>query len=128
MIKELYYWMMYFLGKDGKKTEIFGHNSYLLISMLVAFNILTVAIVISYLFNVKLKELGIDKQTTQLIGITFGVIVIGFNHFYLYKNQNKICQKYDELKGRRRVTGMILFWVYVIASIILLFTLGPALT
>jgi hypothetical protein len=127
MIKEMYYWMMYFIGKIGK-TEIFGYNSYLLISMLVGFNIVTIVIVVSYLFNVQLKELGIDKQTTQFIGITFGLAVVVANYFYLYKNQKKICQKYDELKGRRKVLGMIFFWVYVIASAVLLFTLGPALT
>jgi len=124
----MYYWLMYFLRKDGRKTELFGHNSYLLISMLVVFNIFTIAIVISYFFNVKLKELGIDKQTTQLIGIAFGVIVIGFNHFYLYKNQNEICKHYDDLSHKRRIKGMIMFWLYVILSISLLFTLGPALT
>ena len=127
MIKEQYYWMMYFLGKIGK-TEIFGYNSYLLISMVVGFNILTIAIVAAFLFNVKLKELGIDKQTAQFIGIVFALAVVIINYFYLYKNQKEICQKYDGLKGGRRMRGMIFFWVYVITSVVLLFTLGPALT
>ena len=123
----MYYWMMYFIGKIGK-SEIFGYNSYLLVSMLIGFNILTIVIVVSYFFGIRLKELGIDKQTTQFIGITFGVVMVGFNHFYLYKNQKNICEKYDKLKGGRRIVGMIYFWVYVILSWWLLFTLGPALT
>lgn len=127
MIKEMYYWMMYFIGKIGK-SEIFGHNSYLLISMLIMFNIITVLIVASYFFNTELKELGIDKPTTQLIGVIFGICMVGFNHFYLYENRKKICEKYDKLKGGRKVAGMICFWIYVVLSCWLLFTLGPALT
>lgn len=128
MIKEMYYWLMFFLGKDGKKTKSFEFDSYLIVSMLVGFNILTILIVIPYFLGIRLKELGIDKPTTQLIGIIFGLLVVITNYFYLYKNHKKICQKYDELKGARRITGMICFWIYALLSFGLLFTLGPALT
>jgi hypothetical protein len=127
MLQEMYYWLMYFLKKIGK-TDMLEFNSYLLICMLVAFNFLTVLIIICFLLHINPKEFGIDRQTTKIAGGIFGVVVVVFNYFYLYKNKDQIGQKYDHLKGPRRIRGMIAFWVYVILSVVLLFTLGPALT
>ena len=60
MLKEMYYWMMYFIGKIGK-TQMFGFNSFLLISMLVFFNILTIVMLFSYVFNINIEQLVLEN-------------------------------------------------------------------
>jgi len=124
MIKEMYYWLMYFLNKIGR-TEMFGFNSYLLICMLLCFNILTFFIIICFLLHIDIKSLITDYKVT---GIVLGLSVIIPNYFILFSKRKQIVEKYDQLPKKRRIKGIILFWIYSIASIPLFFILVANLT
>jgi hypothetical protein len=127
MLQEMYYWMMFYLGKV-KTNDMPKFNAYLLMCLLVSFNIMTILIVIFSSLNIDHRKLLMSRQDTKIIGGTLEIIVFIFNYFYLYKNINQILQKHDKLVGKRRLRGMFFFWIYAIASIVSLFTLGPALT
>ena len=119
MIKEMYYWLMYFLKKIGK-TEMFGFNSYLLICMMLFSNILTLFVLFCFLLNVDIQSLITDYKVT---GIVFGLSVMIHNYFILFTKRKEIVEKYDQLPRKRRIKGMILFWIYSIVSIPLFFVL-----
>ena len=119
MIKEMYYWLMYFLKKIGK-TEMFGFNSYLLICMVLFSNILTLFVLFCFFLDIDIQSLITDYKVT---GIVFGLSVMIPNYFILFTKRKEIVEKYDQLPRKRRIKGMILFWIYSIVSIPLFFVL-----
>ena len=124
MIKEMYYWMMYFLKKIGR-TDMLDFNSFLLIIMLLCFNILTCVILLCFLLKVDIKSLTSDYK---VIGIIFGLSIMIPTYFLLFAKRKEIVEKYDQLPQKRRTKGIILFWIYSIVSIPLFFILVANLT
>jgi hypothetical protein len=124
MIKEMYYWMMYFLQKIGR-TDMLEFNSYLLICMLLFSNILTIIVIFCFLLNADIKSLITDYKVT---GIIFGLSILIPNYFLLFTKRKEIGKKYDQLPQKRRIKGIILFWIYSIVSIPLFFILVANLT
>jgi len=124
MIKEMYYWLMYFLKKIGR-TDMLEFNSYLLICMLLFFNILTFILVVCFLLNIDIKSLISDYKVT---GIIFGLSIIIPNYFILFAKRKEIIEKYDQLSQKSRIKGIIIFWIYSIMSIPLFFILVVNIT
>ena len=124
MIKEMYYWLMYFLKKIGR-TEMLEFNSYLLICILIFANIGSLFEIISFLLKFDIKILSQDRM---LIGIIFGLSIMIPNYFLLFVQRKEITEKYDQLPQKRRIKGIILFWIYSIVSIPLFFILVANLT
>jgi len=124
MIKEMYYWMMYFLKKIGR-TDMLEFNSYLLICMLLFSNILTFLLIICFLLHVDIKLLVVDYKVT---GIIFGLSIMIPYYFILFSKRTQIIEKYDQLPQKRRIKGIISFWIYSIVSIPLFFILVANLT
>jgi hypothetical protein len=110
---------MYFLKKIGR-TEMLEFNSYLLICMLLVFNILTVVVFMSFILKFDLKSIIQDYKIT---GIIFGLTIVIPNYFHLFRKRKEIEKKYDQLPKERRIIGMICFWIYSIVSIPLFFKL-----
>lgn len=119
MIKEMYYWLMFFLRKIGK-TEMFEFNSYLLICILLFANILSLLIIICYSLNIDIRMLLKDYKVAGFI-LAFSVLIP--NYFILYRDHININKKYDQLSHKRKITGIILFWVYALVSLPLFFKL-----
>ena len=119
MVKEMYFWLMYFFKKIGR-TEMLEFNSYLLICMLLGFNILTVLVFMSFILKFDLKSIIQDYKIT---GIIFGLTIVIPNYFHLFRRRKEIEKKYDQLPKKRRIIGMICFWIYSIVSIPLFFKL-----
>jgi hypothetical protein len=117
MLQEMYYWMMYFLKKIGKYDIPF--NSCLLMLILMNANIMTVIMFVTYLFNIDLK--GYDSK---IIGLLVLIPLFIFNYFYLYRNRDKITDKYDNIVRKRKKRGILYFWIYSVLSIVLLFVIG----
>ena len=124
MIKEMYYWMMYFLKKIGR-TDMLEFNSFLLIIMLLCFNILTCVILLCFLLKVDIKSLTSDYK---VIGIIFSLSIMIPNYFLLFAKRKEIVEKYDQLPQNRKVKGITSFWIYSILSLSLLFIVGVNLT
>jgi len=125
MLQEMYYWLMYFLGKIGK-TEMYDSNSYLLISLLAGLNLLTIIMLFAYLFNIDIRN-SLSDRNSKTIAIFFALSVVLVNYFYLFKQRKKIVEKYDELSGKRETQGQILFWIYSVLSLVLFFVVGMSL-
>ncbi|MDD2797312.1 MAG: hypothetical protein PHV20_01840 [Bacteroidales bacterium] len=119
MIKEMYYWMMYFLKKIGR-TDMLEFNSYLLICMLLSFNIMMFCIICCSILEIDIKSLIVDYKVT---GIGLGLSIMIPNYFFLFAKRNEIIEKYDQMQQKRRTKGIILFWIYSIVSIPLFFIL-----
>lgn len=119
MIKEMYYWMMYFLKKIGR-TDMLEFNSYLLICMLLSFNIMMFFIICCSILAIDIKSLIVDYKVT---GIGLGLSIMIPNYFFLFANRNEIIEKYDQMHQQRRTKGIISFWIYAIVSIPLFFIL-----
>jgi len=119
MLREMYYWLMYFLKKIGR-TEMLEFNSYLLICMLLCFNIMTTFIIACFLLNIEPKLLITDYKIT---GIIFGLSIIIPLYFILFARRTQIVEKFDQLPKMRKIRGKIIFWIYSIVSIPLFFIL-----
>ena len=113
MIKEIYYWMVFYLRKVPT-NDMPQFNAYLLISMLLCFNILTCVILFCFLLRVDIKSLTSDYK---VIGFIFGLSIMIPNYFLLFAKRKEITEKYDKLPKKRRIKGIILFWIYSIVSI-----------
>jgi len=118
-IKEMYYWLMYFLKKIGR-TEMLEFNSYLLICMFLISNVLAVVVLLSFILKFDLKSIIQDYKIT---GIIFGLSIMIPNYFHLFRKRKEIEKKYDKFPKKRRIIGMICFWIYSIVSIPLFFKL-----
>jgi hypothetical protein len=110
---------MYFLKKIGKHD--IEMNSYLIITMLFFWNIVTLFLPIKYFFKLDLKEYN---NSYVIIGLLIGVPFLVFTHFFLYKNSKKIIEKYDSMRPIRKRVGKIIFWIYVIGTLPLFYYLN----
>jgi hypothetical protein len=123
MLREMYYWMMYFLKKIGR-TDMLEFNSYLLICLLLFSNIMTLFIIVFFLLNVDIKSLITNYKVA---GVIFGLSIMIPNYFLLFAKRRQIIEKYDPLPQRKRIIGMISFWIYSTVSIPLFFILVSTL-
>ena len=123
MIKEIYYWMVFYLRKMPS-NDMPQFNSYLLISLMVYFNIASIFIIIRYLLNLSIK---INSVETTYLGLCSALCVGLFCYFFTFKQRKDIQLKYVALSKERKIRGQIIFWFYIVLSISLLFTLGPTL-
>jgi hypothetical protein len=124
MLSEMYYWMIFYL-KKVKTNDMPQFNAYLLICVLVNANLLTIVMGVSYLMNF---DLTIFRGDSKYIGLVGGLSLMIFNYFYLFRQRKKIIDKYDQFPQKRRVRGIISFWIYSILSLSLLFIAGVNLT
>jgi len=119
MIKEMYYWMVFFLRKVPS-NDMPQFNAYLLISLLMFSNIGSLFEISCFLLNISCKSLISDYRVT---GIIFGLSIMIPNYFLLFAQRKEIVEKYDKLSQKRRIKGQISFWIYSIVSIPLFFIL-----
>ena len=120
MLGEMYYWMIFYL-KKVKTNDMPEFNAYLLICILVNSNLLTLAMIVSYLIGF---DLTIFRDDSKYIGLVGGLSLMIFLYFYLFKNRKHILEKYDQLPQKRRTKGIIIFWFYSIISLSLFFIVG----
>ena len=120
MFRELYYFMYITLRKI--KTNVTpAFNSYILICLLQGFNILTIFVIGAYF-------LKISTTTNSNIAIYMGLGLAAFlfitNYFLLFAHHESIFEKYNDMPRERIAKGKILFWVYVVLSLVIFFTAG----
>ena len=120
MIKEIYYWMIFYL-KKVQTNDMPEFNAYLLICILLNSNLLTLAMIVSYLIGF---DLTIFRDDSKYIGLVGGLSLMIFIYFYLFKNSKIILEKYNQLPKKRRTKGIIIFWIYSIISLSLFFIVG----
>jgi len=124
MIKEIYYWTVFYLRKV-KTNDMPEFNAFLSVSLMIFFNIATIFIVAKYIFDISLK---LSHNETTLVGLSSGLFVGFICYLFTYKQKKEIQEKYDNLPKNRRGKGIVIFWIYVILSFSLLFIAGVNLT
>lgn len=120
MFNELYYWMYYHLCKI-KTNDTPALNAYIIISVLQGFNIGTIYIIAAYFLKV---DTSTDRNTALYMGLSLIAVLYLINYFLLYRKRETIFQKYESASPKRKTKGMIYFWLYVVLSLVILFTLG----
>ena len=120
MFGELYYWM-YTTLKKKNPNDTPEFNAYLLICILQLFNIATIVIVIKYFLNI---YINIERDKSTYIGLGFALILAITNRFVLYNKREIIFKKYENLPVERQTKGQIYFWLYVVLSVVIVFTAG----
>lgn len=124
MLENIYYWMYYYILKI-KTNDMPAFNAYILISMLVYFNIVTILILFCYLGGISLKG---DKDIAAYEGLLGGVCILIVNYFILYSKRASIFERCKSMSEKRKTKRLFLFWIYVIASFSSLFIAGINLT
>jgi hypothetical protein len=113
MLREMYYWMMYFTGKTGR-TDMFEFNTYLLTSVPFVFYIMSIFLLFCHAFNIDYSSI---VSNYKVCGIVLCTVVFVPLFFFLYKKRKTIVEKYDTLPPKRRIRGKIIFWIYTIVSL-----------
>ena len=124
MLKELYYWMYYHLLKV-KTNDMPEFNAYILICILLYFNVATIMIIACYILGINLKT---EKNTGVYLGLFLGLSILVTNYFILYSKRTFIFEKFKAIPKERRHKRLIYFWIYVIFSFSALFIAGVNLT
>jgi hypothetical protein len=112
MITEFYYWMMHYVGKV-RCNDMFEFNSFLLTSMLFEFYVMSFFLLFCHTFNIDYSTIVSNYRVTGII-LTTAIFAPLF--FVLYKKRKSIVEKYDILPPKRKIRGMILFWIFVLVS------------
>ena len=119
MLEEIYYWMIFFIKKVKTNDQPY-FNSYLLVCVLIFANVLSLLILACYILKVDIKTVIFDYK---IAGVLLAIIVMISIYLLLYSRRKIIEEKFDSYSKNRRITGMIIFWVYALASLPLFFKL-----
>ena len=110
------------IGKSEEDMPPFG--SMMIFSMLILFNIITIELLLRYLFGFTYAPRG--KNEIILYSLIPISIVLIFNIFYLFRRRNKIKLKYENETEFKRKVGNIILFAYGILSIVIFFIIGNA--
>jgi len=119
MLKEIYYWMVYYLRKV-KTNDRPEYNSFLLVSLMVFSNIATILVIVSYIFYISIK---FTEREITIVGLSSGLCVGLICYLFTYKQKREIHEKYNNLPKKRRIKGIVFFWIYSLLSIPLFYIL-----
>jgi membrane protease YdiL (CAAX protease family) len=100
-----------------KSNDMPALNAYFLIMILQAFNIGTIFVVVNYFAKIHFAK---NAHIYQGLSLAFVLAVI--NYFPLYAKRDKIFKKYANVSPKRKVKGLIYFWLYVLLSTIIFWT------
>ena len=112
---------MYLTLRKIKTNDTPAFNSYILICLLQGFNIGTIYVIAAYLLEISTTT---DKNTATYMGIAMITVLYIVNYFLLYANRELIFEQYKDIPPERRTKGLIYFWLYVVLSVVFLFTAG----
>jgi len=118
MFEELFYFI-YRLARKFKAAKTPALSSYLLVCVLIGFNISTISVVVCYFFNVDLVRDFNTNSTYE--GLVLGSVIIIINYFTLYSKRQLIFDKYEAQSENVRMKRSGLLIIYIILSFVLFF-------
>jgi hypothetical protein len=89
--------------------------------LLQGFNIGTIYVIAAYLLKISTTA---DRNTAIYMGLGLAVLLFITNYFLLYAKRESIFEKYTDMPPERKTKGQIYFWVYVLLSVVIFFTVG----
>jgi hypothetical protein len=115
MFKEIFYWMSTRLAKI-KSNDNPSLNAYFIICFLQSFNIGTLFIFLNYF-----AKLRFPKNAYIYFGVSLAILLLILNYQLYYKHKEEIFEKYEKFSPKRKVKGLVYFWLYVLLSTIIFF-------
>jgi hypothetical protein len=117
MYKELFYLIRTFVMKFKSVREP-EFSTFVYISFLITFNIITVLTFSGYIFDINLyRDYNIDYRYIYLPLVIF---IIAVNYIQIYSKRKEIIEKYNSQNGINKYKSQ-LYKLYIIASFVLLF-------
>jgi hypothetical protein len=117
MIHEVYYWFFYYVKKINlaKDPEF---KAYIIFCMFSAANIA----VVFRLMNMLSNDFFISTDKSSIIGkgLIISITYLIIMYFIIYRNRQKIFQKYENMLPKRRLTGKLIFVLYILLTLITL--------
>lgn len=115
MLKEIYFWSVYFM-KRNKKDNNPEFNALFLNGLLLGFNSITLLKIIVIVLNFDIKKL-INENNYVLIGVMYGMFILLICYFYLYKKRKVIYAKYEHMPLKRQMVGKIYYWCCLLITL-----------
>ncbi|MCK9617891.1 MAG: hypothetical protein M0R21_08660 [Lentimicrobiaceae bacterium] len=124
-MKYLYYklWQTF---KRIPTNDMPATNAMLFISMCHLANIFVIQIILNHnsLANMKFSS----KSEIYSYTIPLGLLAFGLNYLFLYRNRDRIYEKYKDESKRQKLIGNILLILYILGSFALVFYFGSKYT
>jgi hypothetical protein len=121
-MKFLYYRLWQLFTKI-KTNDMPATNAMIFISLCQFFNF---SLIYFFLLQYSIINIHFNKRSEVLFyTIPLGIIVYIINYFYLYKNRERLYEKYKNEGKKRKIIGNILLILYVVGSFALVFYFGP---
>ena len=115
MMQEIYYWLVCYLKKvTTNDTPEF--NSFLLLLMMLYFNIMSIWVIVKYSIS---SNYQIADIFAVIIGILIGVII----YFSIFRKRKEFHEKYEKKSCQRKKIGKVIFWFYAIFSFLFFFVI-----
>jgi len=105
-----------------KTNDMPATNAMIFISICQFLNLSFVYIIIKYLLNIDFKFTS--KLNIYIFTIPIGLLVYLINYFFLYKNRNRLNEKYMHETENQKYFGKILLGLYIFFSFFLVFYFG----
>jgi hypothetical protein len=115
LFKELYYWMYFYIFTTIERVNKYQNSRFgacVLLSALRMVNLTSIWIFIEYI----LKSIGFqyDQNVTNKVFSFCLFIFMISDWIYFYQKSNSIIPICEQFSKKRRITGKIKFWIYVI--------------
>lgn len=112
---------MYQVLKLIKTNDTPVTNAYILLTVLLAVNFYTFYLLFRVLFEFNFSA---NKSGLIIFACIYMLIMYLINYYYLYRNSNDICEKYQNESKTQSFRGYILLGAYFIFTFILFITVA----
>ncbi len=126
-MKYLYYRLWHFFEKI-KTNDMPATNAMIFLTIWQFLNLSLVYILLKYYSIVEIEfELKSRKEIYLFAGVFYSILTL-INYFFLYKNREKLNNKYKDESKRQKNAGNILLLLYIIGSFALILYFGSKYT
>jgi hypothetical protein len=124
-MKYLYYRLWQLFAKI-KTNDMPATNAMIFLTLWQFLNLSLIYILLKYysLISIGLKS---KVEIYITVGIVYSILTF-IDYFLLYKNRDKIYEKYRNETNKQKYLGNILLALYVLGSFVLVFYFGPKYT
>jgi hypothetical protein len=118
-------YLYYKLWQTFKKiptNDMPATNAMIVFSILHFINIATIQVLVNHFFSFNIEPNS--KNEIILFACSLGLVLYLINYFYLYKNREKLYEKYKDESKSKSIIGNTSLVLYIIASAALVYYFG----
>jgi hypothetical protein len=117
-----FYYRLYKALAKVKTNDTPAFNAMFMLTILQMCNILSVFMIINYLFK---REY--DNQQSTIIGASLCLILLVLNYIFLIRKRDKIVKRYQNETKENKTWGIIYVWLYIVITLTVFFVLGETI-